>query len=293
MKRIACLLAFALTSGSTALASGLAGNALSFDGASATVEIPNSPSLQVSAATTIQLWINPQYSATSKIILWKGDGLNVTSDQSYGLFLGPYNIPMAVGFAFFSGQATGWTQIDALNPVPVGQWTQITGVYDSVHGYASIYINGVLDNTRTTDASGLYPITQPIRASNLPLFLASRNAGALGGGGLNYGGLMDEVRIWNTALSAADIAANYNQLVDPTTPGLVADYNLDESISDQDVYDSTGYGNNGSLGTSVAAGSDDPTRLDSTAPIVPEPASLTLLTLGAVALLARWKRARK
>ena len=103
-----------------------------------------------------------------------------------------------------------------------------------------------------------------------------------------FHGLLDDVRLWNVARSPEEIAANYNRLIDPSTSGLVGYWNFDEA-SGQDIFDATSNNNDGILGATVAVGTDDPTRVLSTAPI-PEPATLSLLTVGALGLIRRRKK---
>ncbi|MFN0067579.1 MAG: LamG-like jellyroll fold domain-containing protein, partial [Limisphaerales bacterium] len=43
-------------------------------------------------------------------------------------------------------------------------------------------------------------------------------------------GHLDNIRMWNTARSAADIAANFNRLVPPDAPGLVRDFRCDDGF---------------------------------------------------------------
>src|SRR5262249_32319913 len=110
---------------------------------------------------------------------------------------------------------------------------------------------------------GNYPITQPMFPSTLPLILGSCN-----GIFLFYGGEMDEVRIWNIVRTPAEIAANFNRHVAPDSQGLLGYWQFDEAIDQQQISDSSIYGNHGVLGDSPAPASNDPARIPSTAPIV-------------------------
>lgn len=75
-----------------------------------------------------------------------------------------------------------------------------------------------------------------------------------------YTGKMDEVRIWNTARTASEIANNYLTEIDATTSGLVAYYNFNQGIADgtntalTTVIDYTGT-NNGTLTDFALSGS--------------------------------------
>ena len=99
-------------------------------------------------------------------------------------------------------------------------------------------------------------------------------------------GLMDEVRLWNIARSPGEILANYNRTVAPSTAGLVGYWNFDEA-SGQTIYDLTTNDNDGLLGATAAVATDDPKRVLSDAPLVPEPGTLGFLIMGGLAMLRR------
>jgi hypothetical protein len=88
----------------------------------------------------------------------------------------------------------------------------------------------------------------------------------------NYGnyffqGLMDEVRIWNTVRSDQEIAANVKRLVDPASPGLVANWRMDEP--DGQLLDDSSSINIAVLGATTNPASDDPTRIVSETGLYP------------------------
>ena len=115
-----------------------------------------------------------------------------------------------VYFCFVSGTSTA-----NFNLVP-DTWQHLVFVKSATE--LLVYINGMLINT--TPWSGVVNYT-----SN---FL---RLGRYGGGGLNWNGSMDEVRIWNTALSQAQIRDRMCHKIIPSDPlynNLVAYYNFDE-----------------------------------------------------------------
>jgi hypothetical protein len=257
-------------------AANLAGNAIVFDGLNDFVRIPDAPQLGGMSGLTIEAWF------TASFIFDKEDWGNVSSDRSYGLS----GSTTGASLALFTG-STGWTHLygDFQSPASVGQWTHIAATYDSIAGVASLYYNGNLFLTTTTDAGG-YPISGIVRDSSEDLILGAVLANAY----LNtYGpsfsfGAMDEVRIWNYARSATQIAQNFNRLVNPTQDGLVGYWNFDEALNSQQAVDLSSYHNNGILGSSLQLDVADPVRISSTAPIIPEPCTLALLGIGGLLL---------
>jgi len=75
------------------------------------------------------------------------------------------------------------------------QWCHLVATYEASTDVASIYINGLLDKEERAFGAGT-PYIGPME---------------LGGGGKNYfDGIMDEIRIFNNALNADDVAILYS-----------------------------------------------------------------------------------
>ncbi len=73
---------------------------------------------------------------------------------------------------------------------------------------------------------------------------------------------LEEVRVWNVARTAGEIAANYNKTVDPATSGLVAYFNFAEADASTTVTDIVAGTYTGTL-----QGSPTATRVTATAPV--------------------------
>ena len=241
----------------TAACSYAASRALLFDGSNDLVRIPDSASLDLSTAATIEFWFAPQeYAGTDfQRIIEKGDGVDGNSDRAYEIEFHQSNASQpGIQCTFFLGTNTYAIGYVYQTLVP-GAWIHVCSTFDLAAGEIRVYVNGVLKQIH----SG---ITQPIRNSSYPLIF-----GAVPPFGRYYKGQLDEVRIWNVARSSAEVAANYSRLVSPNTPGIVGYWRFDEATGIQSVLDSSSLGNNGTLGASSSVASDDPTRVASTAPI--------------------------
>lgn len=94
--------------------------------------------------------------------------------------------------------ATNYDYSVAWTPT-AGQWYLVTGVHDATTDTATIYVNGTALGTQATNASGSLVTT-----AGRNLYIGQRVAGFY-----NLGGYMDDVRVYNRALSAADVAALY------------------------------------------------------------------------------------
>jgi len=79
--------------------------------------------------------------------------------------------------------------------------------------------------------------------------------------GRYFNGSLDDIRIYNRALSASEVAVLYNGgagRTDNPSSGIVGWWKMNDG-SGQTVTDSSGSGNNGTLGASSSVASDDPT----------------------------------
>jgi len=79
-------------------------------------------------------------------------------------------------------------------------------------------------------------------------------------------GTIDDVRIYDRALSAEEIQANMHTRLSGDEPGLVGCWDFDEG-EEQVAYDLSPYGNHGRLGSTPNADASDPAWIDSDAPI--------------------------
>ncbi|MEK6616289.1 MAG: LamG domain-containing protein [Bacteroidota bacterium] len=207
-----------------------AGNCLSFNGTSDYVNCGNSNSLNPSSEITVTAWINNP-SAGGGIV-----GKHEWTSPSYakGWFFATN------GATLYFGIGNGSTDYDIVfvGSILSGVWYHITGVYSG--GITKCYINGILITTNSSTAYAPYGAGD--------LFI-----GGCGGGGSNIGngcgyfnGKIDEVSIWNRALSQTEIRDNMCQKLTGSEAGLVGYWRFDET-SGTTAYDSSPNGNNGTL----------------------------------------------
>ncbi len=174
------------SSGWTSL--GRSGNALVFDGSSDYVNAGNSASLMPSGAITLSAWVYPAAVEPRPAII-RGD------PRSAG-----YSIGMGYGYLEYSLYTQVSMPLRRVGSLPTGAWTHIALTYDSANHTMIAYENG---NVVDTYMGGSGDITY-VSADTLI-------------GGNNYynpyipwKGSIDEVRIYNRALSAEEINAIFS-----------------------------------------------------------------------------------
>jgi hypothetical protein len=248
--------------------------AMQFNGANNYMIVPYNASLNVSSGITISFWLKADYwtpSSQADIILDRRDtGSNKTI---YGIHQQDGQLRMLLQAGFGSGI----NQTVGVAAPPLNQWIHIAATWSG--SSLRMYTNGVLAATSSTNAPGsistLY--TRPMLLARSEVF---PQAGAAG-----FKGTLDEVRVYNRALSDVDIQQLYsvNTPTDITT-GLVAYYPLNGNGSD--------FSGNGYNGTVYSASptsdrlgnTSGALRFDGNADLVGIPsASINNLTSGTIA----------
>ena len=160
------------------------GGIIVFDGTNDYATISHNSILNFSALS-IACW----YKTT------QGVGAYITTklDDSFYLGIGPPGITANKMSFFLNGTSGGWLQ--SLANANSGNWTYVVATWSG--GTSRIYLNGVLDNSATrtgTLATGTSAVT-----------LATRL-----GSGLFLNGSISNFQLYNIALSATEVAQNYN-----------------------------------------------------------------------------------
>jgi len=131
-------------------------------------------------------------------------------------------------------------------PVLDDAWHHIACVRDAATGIKSIYVDGVLDFAtppgRSRDDISYPNAGAPGQNSawGWYIVLAAEKHDA-GAAFPSFNGYMDEVRFWNRALTAAEVAQHWNRILPAGTPGLAGSYRFEEG-SGTAVMDTGGAG---------------------------------------------------
>ena len=153
-------------------------------------------------------------------------------------------------FSIFAS-TSHFRQITTVNDIVDGAEHHVAAVSDPITGTLKLYVDGVLQAVNTGSVGAGFPTI----GNTMPYQIGSGNTNVW-----LYKGEVDEVRIWNTARTQAEIQANMN--IEPnTSTGLVASYHFNEGIADGNnagittATDASGNGNDGTLNNFALNGS--------------------------------------
>ncbi|MBX3101720.1 MAG: LamG domain-containing protein [Bacteroidetes bacterium] len=223
-----------------------AGKALRFDG-NDYVRVNNSATIQLGNELTISCWVYfPDVaSGTGQVILRKW----ISSDGgwgSYTIYRNPGNALACNVQNQTLGSYPGWTTTAGL---AAGQWHHIAFVYrrnafNSTDGI--IYANGIPMATTFDPSPGGYPSNFSIEYNTRELYMG-RPPTAFGA---YYTGILDEMQLWNRALTQEEIRHKMCERQPAGQSSLQAYWRMDEGTDDtcpggQDVCDASGKGNHG------------------------------------------------
>jgi hypothetical protein len=184
-----------------------AGNALNFDGVNDQAISSLPPVFNDIAANnfTMEAWVYPTGSTFSRIIYAQ---LNTNNFASMTMGGGRYIYLYVIrGGTTFSAVTT--------NTIPLNQWTHVATKWTAATNTIEVYFNGVLQPSVFGGGSSIGTTTS--------LVIGSRPGGAQ-----YFPGILDEIRIWNTARTQVEISATMNSSLPGNTSGIEVYYKLDE-----------------------------------------------------------------
>jgi hypothetical protein len=203
------------------------GNGGSFDGTDDVVLVSDTNnSLDMANDFTVSFWVNPTSSGTKELVAKAAQG-------NYEIWQSSTNLSVRVN---------GSTPVISASSIfTYGQWTYVTVKYERSLGLVTIYQNGsYFTNGNNTNAASI---------NNSALQIGAYSDGT----SYPFLGKLDELRIYNRALSPDEIVDLYNY-----APGPVGYWKMDENTG-QYAYDTSGDNNNGTLGANSSPDTDDPT----------------------------------
>jgi hypothetical protein len=208
--------------------SGMNGGALTFNGTNQYLSAPNAPSLDLTTFT-VSVWVNFSSPPSTYVTLISNYAGGVSDNYNLTLQGGNYQVcSFQDAGANFRSTGLGWV------PTP-GVWYQVACTFDG--STISLYINGALA------ASSPQPYTPKVGTSGLTIGASHTHTTYF------FPGTIDDIRVYNRALSATDIKTLYTSTGGGSgdiNTGLKGYWKFDEG-SGTAANDSSGNNNAGTL----------------------------------------------
>ena len=186
---------------------GVIGRAFQLDGSTGYLSTADNPgTLSINSTITISAWVNPAVTKIDNVIIDKtqtGDAAN-------------YRFGIHGNKLFFYN---GSTAVLSTATIPLDTFTQVALTLDASTNTLKFYINGALDSTQTIGFGGLNAAAVTIGRDIIGRF---------------FQGLIDEVQVYNTILTANQVQVLYSTGVQP------APLLLDSWKGDGNTLDSVG-----------------------------------------------------
>lgn len=191
------------------------GNCLAMDGTNDFITIPASTGINnqfVNNRITLETWVNLKSLPTG------GAAPAIISEGYNGA--GGYNIKFAIYLhqnGLYAGHHNGnWTSAKYLTPLPLNRWIHIACTYDQTQ--IKLYVDGTLVATQNSTVA-------------LPVGSEDWFIGKRWDFQETINGSMDEVRIYNEALTQSQIQSDMRDTIAALPNNLVAYYNFDQGTA--------------------------------------------------------------
>jgi hypothetical protein len=187
--------------GGAAFSSGVAGQGFLLDGVNDYIRVPDSATLHLAGEFTVEMWFKREDSSSYGALIdkrnWNNCNFGLLMSPDWGLQL-YYNDPsVSVGNTF---------EISFSSIPPAGVFHHLAGTFrqfDSNHVEVKTYVDGQLVRSDTL------PGNLNTTFNNNALAIGCDRDGA---GGSFFRGIIDEVALYNYALSPSQISSNFNGL---------------------------------------------------------------------------------
>ena len=185
------------------------GSAAEFNGTSSTITVPYATALNP-GSFTVAMWANADSVAgfASAITSRDDDSDSVNGYIIYNDSAGRWNFWTGGG-----GPSGSWPQLPG-PPVQIGSWTHLAISYDAGSQTMRLHVNGALE--RSASGAGLYSPNGP-QTEDLHI-----GSGADNGRQFYFDGLLDDVGLWDEALTTARIQEVMNNGIPEGAPLVVS-----------------------------------------------------------------------
>ena len=195
---------------------GKLGDALTFAGSNESVSVPDTAALDLAGSWTVSGWVNFSSLPGAGNVAWIVEKTNASNQGNYSIGYENKFIDGNSTLMVYYTSSGGSTYVEDPSPISLNTWYLVTGVWDSSSQYLYLYINGSLVSAGYTGAA-------PQTGSGVPLYIGNSQYNNSG-----LDGVIDDVHVYNRALSASEVYALYAG----TRPGAEGDviYNADKHV---------------------------------------------------------------
>jgi hypothetical protein len=169
-----------------------AGTAVTFDGTDDYVTVSDVHDFAGTAPFSVEVWVNPTAPTSQyRRIITKED----TNQYGWRLVLAATTGSPPNRASFIRQDAAGNESAASPSALQTGAWSHVVGTYDGTT--MRLYVNGVQVDTKTSSRS-------------IPNHASALSMGIKDGGGAYLGGMLDEVAVYNSVLTAQQVTDHYN-----------------------------------------------------------------------------------
>jgi hypothetical protein len=200
--------------------SGVIGNGLRFDGRDDYIEVGNPASLQLTSSMTIAMWVYAERLTDHPTLISKNGGFG---DVGWALSLEDGYPQLKIGQPNATNNKTSTRTSSAA--ISIGQWHHVAGVFNAGQKLLSLYVDGVQSNGLL---NGVTPGS--MRNSGWNVNIARRTRYPDVEARRYFKGTLDDIRIYNRALSSQELMALAERQEPPANEAFRQVYEAEQSV---------------------------------------------------------------
>lgn len=194
------------------------------------ISVPSTAGTNITGSFTAEAWVNSSnVSGLERGIISKGSALGVS--MRYAV-----RISSTSKITIYTN---GVLRATSVASIAVNTWTHVAATYSTATDSFAIFINGV------KNVAAVVGVATP--ASNTDsLFIG------IAGSGINYIGQLDEIRLWNRALTAAEISRNFRSTINASGgsyESMILSLPFQKNHSGGTIFSTLDWSGNGNNGT--------------------------------------------
>jgi len=186
-------------------------SSISFDGNDDVIELANLTNQETLLTIVASVKLNSLTGLLDQQTIYVEQGVNGQWEMGYDEPLQQHFFGVKVGNTWYKAFATA----------SAGQWENVAGIYDRNAGKVSIIVDGALIDMNTS-----------VPTTDLNTTSINLNVGGRAGATRSIDGLMDDIHIWNIALSLQEIQDYMNCPPTGNETGLVGYWNFEPHDDD-------------------------------------------------------------